>query len=133
LNYIASVWHPFIFTLYQAIESIPSFEGEVYRTINYKFNRDIFKIGTEVTWSTFSICSKEYSSCVDAIKRDTGIIFIVKSKSGRDIGRYSPTPVDQDVIFLPGSKFVVTNYFQANQITLAQANIREKTFKMDWL
>jgi ankyrin repeat protein len=126
----ASIWHPFIFTLYQAIESIPRFEGEVYRTINYKFDRDIFKIGTEVTWSTFSICSKEYSSCVDAIKRDTGIIFIVKSKSGRDIGRYSPTPVDQDVIFLPGSKFVITNYFQANQITLAQANIREKTFKI---
>jgi hypothetical protein len=33
-------------------------------------------------------------------------------------------------MFLPGSKFKITNYYQANQITLAQANIRNVTFKI---
>lgn len=125
-----TVWHPFILTLYQAVSAIPKFDGEVYRTINHRFDPEFYKIGSELTWSTFSICSKEYSSCVDAIKQNTGIVFIVKSKTGREIGRYSKTPVDQDVMFLPESKFIVTSYYQANQIALAQANIRSKTFKI---
>lgn len=129
-NTNVTMWHPFILTLYQAVLAIPSFDGEVYRTINHKFDPDFYKIGSELMWSTFSVCSKEYSSCVDAIKQNTGIVFIVKSKTGREIGRYSKTPVDQDVMFLPESKFVVTNYYQANQIALAQANIRNKTFKI---
>jgi hypothetical protein len=129
-NSSSQLWHPFILTIYQALNKLPAFIGEVYRTVEHKFDPEFYKIGSELTWSTFSICSKEYSSCVDIIKRNTGIVFIVKSSTGREIGRYSKTPVDQDVIFVPGSKFVITNYYQANQMTLGQANIRNVTFKI---
>lgn len=125
-----TLWHPFIITIYQAITHIPSFEGEVYRSVEYTFNKDFYEINSQITWSTFSICSKEYSSCVDMIKRDKGIVFIVKSKTGREISRYSKTPADQDVIFLPESKFKVTNYYRPDQIALAQENIRNVTFKI---
>lgn len=34
------------------------------------------------------------------------------------------------MVFLPGSKFRVVRYLVANPICLAQANIRDTTFKM---
>jgi ankyrin repeat protein/uncharacterized protein YegL len=129
-NASSSLWHPFVLTIYQALQSLPVYEGEVYRVVDYKFDPKIYSIGIEVIWSTLSSCSKEFSQCLDAIKQNKGIIFIILSKTGRDINRYSKTPADQDVMFLPGSKFKITNYYQANQITLAQANIRNVTFKI---
>jgi ankyrin repeat protein/uncharacterized protein YegL len=126
-----SIWQPFILTIYQALNQLPEFAGEVYRAVdNYKFDPGFYAIGTTITWSTLSICSKEYSQCIDLIKRDQGIVFIVKSKTGRDIGRYSNTPADQDVMFLPGSKFAIINYYQSNEIAMSQANIRNVTFKI---
>ena len=57
-------------------------------------------------------------------------LIVIKGKTGREISKYSKTPADQDVIFLPESKFKVTNYYQADQIALAQENIRNITFKI---
>lgn len=125
------IWQPFILTIYQALHQLPEFVGEVYRAVNdYKFDPGFYAIGTTITWSTLSVCSKEYSQCLDLIKRDQGIVFIIKSKTGRDIGRYSNTPADQDVMFLPGSKFAIINYYQSNEIAMSQANIRNVTFKI---
>lgn len=78
-------------------------------------------------------------------KKREGIIFIVKSKTGRFIGQYSEFSFDCEVLFRPYTKFKVTNWYLNKSFTflnnilfryhgdvfaLAQANIREHTFKV---
>ncbi len=50
--------------------------------------------------------------------------------SGRIINKYTQYPVDAEVIFLPATKFVVTNHYSPDIICLGQANIRNTTFKI---
>lgn len=128
-----NIWYPFVNTLYSAISLLPKFEGEVYRAVNTRFNITTYEIGKIIRWNTFSVCSYEHKNSTDLIKKDSkqhGTIFIIQSKSGRKINKYSKYPVDAEVIFLPDSTFIVKNYYQPNIIALAQANIRDSTFKI---
>lgn len=125
-----SIWHPYINCLYQAIDLLPKFTGEVYRAIDYQFgaNPNGYQIGTIFNWNTFSIASKEFTSTIEMINNKRGIVFIIKSKTGRLISRYSKSAADNEVIFLPESRFEITNHYQASIICLSQANIRSTTF-----
>ncbi|CAH6419002.1 Ankyrin repeat protein [uncultured virus] len=123
-----NLWSPFIICLYQAILMLPIMTTEVYRGVDYKFESELYTIGTRMTWSSFAIASEDWKSTSELIKEKRGIIFIIKSKSGRDISRYSRNPVDREVIFLPGAAFVVTAIYRPDVIALGQANIRGTTF-----
>lgn len=126
-------WFPFVNTLYRAIELIPPYVGEVYRAVLTKFDPIVYAIGNTITWNTFSVCSYEFKNSSDLLKKDSkknGIIFIIQSKNGRKINKYSKYPVDAELIFLPNSKFIVKSWYQANPIALAQSNIRDSTFKI---
>ena len=57
-----------------------------------------------------------------------GVIFIIKSKTGKCISLYSKFSHDSEVIFLPNTKFKVTNWYHADVIALGQENIREHSF-----
>jgi hypothetical protein len=129
----ANFWFPFVNTLYAAISLLPPFEGEVYRAVNSRFDINAYAIGNVITWNTFSVCSFESKNSTDMIKKDSrthGVVFIIQSKTGRKINKYSKYPVDSEVIFLPDSKFVVKSYYVPNIIALAQANIRDSTFRI---
>lgn len=123
----ASIWNPFIYTLFQGISALPLYCGEVYKTIDQNFD-DMYAIDTILTWSAFSICSKKYADCVDMIKQNRGIVFIIHTKSGRDVEKFGRTPMDNEVIVMPGTKLRIVNHYRADQIALAQANIRQSTF-----
>lgn len=125
-----SVWHPYIGCLYQAINLLPKYIGEVYRAVGVKFDIQVYKIGNIIKWSTFSICSKEFSNTIELLNKKRGIIFIIKSLTGRLISKYSKTPADSEVIFLPESQFEITNHYVASLICLGQANIRTSTFSV---
>jgi hypothetical protein len=126
----SSVWYPFINCLYQSINIINPYIGEVYRAVDTKFTLDTYEIGKIIQWNSFSLCSAEWKDASDLIGKKTGVVFIIHSLTGRVISKYSKYPVDNEAIFLPLSKFKVINYFRADTICLAQANIRESTFKM---
>lgn len=124
-------WYPFINTLYSALDTLPPYINEVYRGINAQFDPTIYAIGNTIRWNTFSVCSSDWKNSSELIsKHKSGIVFIIHSKSGKDISRYSKFCVDKEVLFLPGSSFVVTNYYIPNVIALGQANIRKSTFKI---
>ena len=123
-----NLWNPFICCLYQASSLLPLYEGEVYRGINIPFNLKDLELGTLLKWNTFAICSREYSGPGELINMKKGIIFIIHSKTGRDIAKYSKNPVDSEIIFLPGTIMGIVNYYVADMICLAQANIRKSTF-----
>lgn len=126
----ASTWHPYIGCLYQAVYLLPKYVGEVYRAVDVKFDTDNYKIGNIIKWSTFSICSKEFANTTELLNNKKGIIFIIKSLTGRLISKYSKTPADSEVIFLPESQFEIINYYVASLICLGQANIRTSTFSV---
>lgn len=123
-----SIWNPFVCCLYQAINLLSAFEGEVYRGIDIDFNPEHFPIGNTIVWNTFVICSKDYASSTELINKKKGIIFIIKSKTGRDISKYCYNPVDGEVMFNPGTSVKVTNYYAPSIICLGQANIRKSTY-----
>lgn len=123
-----NIWNPFVCCLYQAINLLPAFEGEVYRAIDINFNRDHFEIGSTIVWNTFVICSKDYASSTELINKKRGIIFIVKSKTGRDISKYCYNPVDAEIVFNPGTSVKITSYYAPSIICLGQANIRKSTY-----
>jgi hypothetical protein len=125
------LYQPFINTLYQAVDLLPAYEGEVYRAIETNFDPENHKIGNIVKWDSFSVCSTEYTSCVELINKKKGVIFIIKSKSGKLVNKYSKTEVDQEVMFLPESTFVISNHYQASIICLGQENIRNTTFSFN--
>lgn len=123
-----SLWSPFIICLYQSISRLPPLIGEVYRGVDCVFDPDMHKIGTKMVWSTFAVASKDWRSSSELIKEQKGIIFIIKSKTGKDVSRYSRSPVDSEVLFLPGTMFTITALYRADVIALGQANIRGTTF-----
>jgi hypothetical protein len=63
-------------------------------------------------------------------KKNKGVVFIVKSKTGKFVGSLSSFSYDCEVIFKPNTKFTVTNLYRGDVICLGQANIREHTFKI---
>lgn len=123
-----NIWIPFIVCLYKAVNSAPVYNFEVYRAVKTVFDPEQYKIGCNVQWNCFSTCTKDWKLTTYQIAEKSGIIFIVKSKSARDISRYAHNPANGEVVFLPGSSFTVTAIYKADQITLAQANIRAQTF-----
>lgn len=126
----SNIWNPFVFTLYQSISMLPSYIGEVYRAVNVKFNKSEYGIGQEISWNTFSVCSSEWKNSSDLINSRSGMVFIIHSKSGKKIDKYSKYSVDSEVIFLPATRFAITNHYVADIICLGQANIRATTFKI---
>lgn len=123
-----NLWNPFVCCLYQAIDLLPPFVGEAYRGVNTPFNLDDFTLGKTLSWNTFAICSKEFSGPSELINMKTGIIFIINSKTGKDISKYSRNPVDAEIIFNPGTIMKIVNYYVASMICLGQANIRQSTY-----
>lgn len=125
------IWYPFIGCLYQGLNLLDNYNGEVYRAVDCKFNLQDYNIGNKLRWNSFSICSLEHKECNELITNiKKGIVFIIKSKNGKVVDRYSKYKVQKELIFLPGTEFIITNHYVANPICLAQANIRNLTFKI---
>ena len=126
----ATVWQPFINCLYQALTLLEPFEHEVYRGVDTKFNMQDYGIGNKLSWNSFSTASSEWKTCSDLINQKRGIIFVIKSKTGRNISKYAQDQVNCPVCFLPATEFLVTNHFSPSLTALAQSNIRTTTFKI---
>lgn len=126
----SNFWYPYINTLYQAVKSIPPYVGETYKAIDKCFDLDKYKIGQTIRWNYFSMTSGEYKTCAELIEKRKGMSFIIHSKTGRHIGKYSKNAVDNEIIFLPNTEFLVKDIFAPNVICLGQPNIRKTTFKI---
>jgi hypothetical protein len=135
------VWVPYVHALYQGIHLAPRFTGEVYRPVAAPFTPEEYPLGAELAWNGFSVTTADWKTSADFINRQLsrpksdsgpgGIVFVIQSNGlGRDISRLSKYPQNQEVVFPPGTRFTIQRYLIANQIALAQANIRDTTFKM---
>ena len=88
-----------------ALDKMPKFEGEVFRSIDKKypdeFVRKNYEVGKETTFSAYT------SSNADEVY-DSGmsIQYVIKSKTGRDIREYNEE--EGEVLFKRGTKFRTT-------------------------
>ena len=126
---ISSPWFGFICCLYQGLKSLPNYIGECFRAVDVVFNENIYKLGNLVEWGGFSISNIDWKNSSELIKQKKGIVFIIKSKTGKNISSYSKFPQEKEIVFLPGTKFTISNYYVPDIICLAQENIRNTTFK----
>jgi len=114
---------------YQALSLLPPFDGEVYRSVEgAPFDAVEYAVGNRVKWSTFSVASRDWAHCSELVSRKTksfGIVFLIHSRSGRDVSRFSMTPTDREVVFLPETTFKILTVMRPSVFALGQANIRQ--------
>jgi ankyrin repeat protein len=122
------IWQPYVMCMYQGLKLLDPFVGEAYRVVDIPFDPFEYKVGTLISWNTFSIASKSWIIASEQINKKKGVIFIIKSKTGRDVSKYSKFTVDQEVMFLPNCVFEVTNLYKPDIVALGQENIRATTF-----
>ena len=106
---------------------MPKYNGEIYRIVHKKFNRKLYAVGNEITYPHFVSGSADWS-LVDNFEQ--GTVFIIKSKTGRFIGKISQYTSDNEIILLPNTKFKVTSWCKGNVIALGQKNIRQSAYKL---
>lgn len=119
-------------TLFQALQTLPFFRGEVYVGAPTAV-RKLYTPGTEFCWNHFASASSLWKVAVDNVpsfssNSKKGVVFIIKSQTGRCVADYVQFPYDAEVIFLPGTWFRVSNWYHGDVIALGQENIREQTF-----
>jgi len=120
--------------LYTALLSLPPFQGEAFLG-SVTADRRLFQMGATMTFPSFTSATTMWKLALDAVPlfNKKGIVFILKcnretnGSSARLISNHSPFP-DSEVIFLPGTKMKVKNWYHADVICLGQENIREHSF-----
>lgn len=124
---------PFVNGFNNVLDSLPSFDGEVFMGAN-NVDRVNFAIGNTISWPTFVSATTLWRVAIDHVtdyssKKKQGTVFIVKSKTGTFVGTYSQFSYDAEVIFKPNTKFKVTRWYRGGDfIVLGQENIREHTY-----
>jgi hypothetical protein len=129
---LASVVGNYVDVLHKALRKLPAFQGEVFIG-SADVDRKMFPKGREFIWQHFVTGSTMWRVALEncpqfTTKSRKGVIFIVKSKTGRLISRYCQFSFDSEVMFLPHTKFRVSNWYHGDVIALGQENIREHTF-----
>eukprot|EP01060_Flectonema_neradi_P009626 TRINITY_DN16854_c0_g1_i1.p1 TRINITY_DN16854_c0_g1~~TRINITY_DN16854_c0_g1_i1.p1 ORF type:complete len:1402 (+),score=282.26 TRINITY_DN16854_c0_g1_i1:59-4264(+) len=131
-NQLRGVALTFASSLYYSLKQLPKYEGEVYIGSSTA-NRKLYTKGQTFGWNFFASGSTLWKVSLEgapsfATNSRRGIVFIVKSLTGRFVGSHSNHPSDSEVLFLPGTTFTVTNWYHGDIIALGQENIREHSF-----
>ena len=122
----------YVSVLHSALAKLPRFQGEVFFAAG-DTDRKLFLKGQEFSWNRFVSCSTLWRVALENVpsfttKARKGVVFLIKSISGRLVGQYSQHSFDAEVIFLPSARFRVTNWYHGDVIALGQENIREHSF-----
>ena len=118
----------YILTLYKAIITMPPYIGEVYKCVNTNFDNKKYNIGNIINWNSFVNASNDWKHTSNHITNKLGIVFIIQSKTGRNISRYSKNPQDGEIVFLPRRQFKIKSLLKGNLICMGQANIRYTSY-----
>lgn len=123
----SSPWMPLVALLATAHQILPPFTGECYRKVHQPLPTVPWGIGDEVSWPTFVNASKDWTQVSDN-GQHKGMVFVIQSKTGRDLSGFTRAAQNKPVLFVPGTRFRVTGYHKFHAVALAQANIRDTTF-----
>jgi hypothetical protein len=107
--------------LASAVQKLPTHKGIVWRGIRVPdlaaFLEEVER-KPEIVWRAFS------SASIDETQADAGnVLFIIESHAGRRIGLYAEIWEEQEVLFVPGSRFRVVGLERTS--TKAIFNLRQ--------
>lgn len=133
-KYESSMVRDYIGLLYRSLESLPNYTGEVFIGSD-SVDRKLFLKDREFCWPSFVSGSSLWRVATEntplfTTKSRQGVVFLIKSKTGKFVGSYSQFSFDAEVMFAPYTRFKVTNWYHGDVFALGQANIREHTFKV---
>jgi NAD:arginine ADP-ribosyltransferase len=87
------------------LEKLARYKGRVYRGIDVESLSSFltgYKVDAEVVWLAFSSASANPDYAVKG-----NVLFIIESNDGRVLGEYADLREEQEVVFLPESRFRV--------------------------
>lgn len=129
----------FTAVLYRALtEKLPPLPpGSECFLASAALDRKLYQKGTEFVWNHFVSTTALWKVALEnvpsfASKNRRGTVLLLKtagaSTAGRSLSQFSEFPHDAEVLFPPGIRFRVTNWYHGDVVCLGQANIRESTF-----
>ncbi|CAF3678107.1 unnamed protein product [Rotaria socialis] len=98
-------WFFFLKLFITALEKLPSCERVIWRGVAGDVGSAFVDNDLQTWWSVNS-CSKALN-VVEIYLGDTGTVFAVDAKNGKDITSFSAFQEEQEVILMPGSRFLV--------------------------
>lgn len=97
--------------LQEALQQLPNYTGEVWRGAGYIMPLS-YKKGSTLTFGSGFISSSKKQSKAEFFANKTNkpyrVVFKITSKTGKDISSLSRLKTEEEVLFKPGTKFVVT-------------------------
>jgi ankyrin repeat protein len=118
--------------LMQGLRALPFYKGEVFAGLE-AVNRDQYRVGKEFTWNRFTSFSTLWRVAMEGTpsfttKSRKGVIFAIRSKTGRLVNMCSQYGFDSELMFMPYTKFRVYDWFHGDPVALGQANIRKHSY-----
>eukprot|EP01124_Arcella_intermedia_P026772 TRINITY_DN5111_c0_g7_i1.p2 TRINITY_DN5111_c0_g7~~TRINITY_DN5111_c0_g7_i1.p2 ORF type:complete len:112 (-),score=34.15 TRINITY_DN5111_c0_g7_i1:9-320(-) len=71
-----------------------------------------YKTGKVVVWRAFSSSTKKINVAIDFIKGKKGTLFMINSKTSREISDFSAMKSEEEVLFLPNTTFKITHQIE---------------------
>jgi hypothetical protein len=109
---ILTPWFRYLKLFLTALSRLPSQHRFIYRGIKLDLS-DHYRSGETVVWWGFSSCCKS----VDTLQSElflgttgTRTIFTIECDSGKDIGKYSYYPSEEEVLLLAATQFRIEGY-----------------------
>ena len=118
-------WSFFIYWLEEALAQLPRYSGEVYRGIGIVPDKEQYAVGREVTWSAFSSTSVKWKVAHGFLTGGSGMVFAIRSRSGREIQQYSYYNSEAEVLFPPSRRFRVIRWCKAALYSILSPENRE--------
>jgi hypothetical protein len=106
-----------------ALEKLPSYNGVAYRGINVKnpgeFANNLKNTG-RFKFDSFTSTSTDRNVVSQFSKKNSGVIFKIKSKSGKHIRNFSTEKKENEVLFSAGSKFKYKKHYSKDGYTIIE-------------
>jgi len=99
-------YRDYIYFLTKSLEKLEPVSVVVYRGIDCKL--DDYKVGSAIVWPAFSSSSRDAKVGFEFLKKKSGTLFLINDRTPRAIDRFSAVASEQEVLFLPNSKFVIS-------------------------
>jgi len=97
--------------LRDSLKTLPSFNGQVYRGVDFKVSENIYREGAIVTWNQCSSTSSDPRVIKEFLGgkngKAEGTIFIIHSRRGKSISHLSQYPEEKEVLFMANTQLRV--------------------------
>jgi len=125
----------FTSTLIQGMRSLPIYDGEAFIGLE-QVDRSQYLVGKEFTWDRFVSATTMWRVAMEGApsyttKSRKGVIFAIRSKTGRLVNMCSQFGFDSELIFMPFSKFRVYDWYHGDPVALGQPNIRKHSYHVE--